>query len=82
MGRASGLVVTLAALYVLWYGWVELQTYTGNNVAPGPVRWVASASAQLSQAIHDVGTGRLVAAMAAVLATALAATLVSRRGAG
>ncbi len=82
VGRASGLVVTLAALYVLWYGWVELQTYTGNNVAPGPVRWVASASAQLSQAIHDVGTGRLVAAMAAVLATALAATLVSRRGAG
>ncbi|MEO6414045.1 MAG: cytochrome c biogenesis protein CcdA [Pedococcus sp.] len=80
VGRASGFIVTLAALYVLWYGWVEVQTYNGNQIAPGPVRWVAAASAQLSQAIHDAGTGRVFAALAAVLAMAVTATLVSRRG--
>lgn len=67
VGRASGLVVTLAALYVLWYGWVELQTYSGREVAPGPVAWVATASAGVSQAITDVGTVPLLAALTAVV---------------
>lgn len=82
VGRASGLVVILAALYVIWYGWVELQTYGGNSVAPGPVTWVAGASAQVSQAITNVGTGRLIVALAIVLSGALAANVVRRRGAG
>ena len=80
VARASGLIVTLGALYVLWYGWVEVRTYNGNQIAPGPVRWVAAASAQLSQVIHDAGTGPVCAALAAVLAMAVTATLVSRRG--
>jgi hypothetical protein len=79
VGRASGLVVTLAAVYVLWYGWVELQTFRGNEIAPGPVVWVANASARVSQAITDAGTGRLMVSLLGELAGAAAATWAMRR---
>ena len=79
VGRASGLVVTTAALYVLWYGWVELQTYQGNTVAPGPVRWTAGLSGRLNQAITDVGTFPLLLGLAAVIAVAIGGERLSHR---
>ncbi|MFC8504244.1 cytochrome c biogenesis CcdA family protein [Pedococcus sp. NPDC057267] len=68
VGRASGVVVTVVAAYVLWYGWVELQTYNSNTIAPGPVAWVASASATVSQVATTAGPGRVVVALLLVLA--------------
>lgn len=78
VGRASGVIVTLAALYVIWYGWVELRTFDGDQVAPGPVQWVASLSARLSQLVTDVGTARLLVILSAILAVAVAAALLTR----
>ena len=80
VGRASGVIVTLAALYVIWYGWVELRTFDGDQVAPGPVQWVASLSARLSQLVTDVGAARLLVILSAILAVAVAAALLARPG--
>jgi cytochrome c-type biogenesis protein len=79
VGRASGLVVTLAALYVLWYGWVERRTLDGDQVTLGPVTWVGSLSARVSQLVTDVGTGRLLAVLAGVLAVAVVAAQLRPR---
>ncbi len=79
VGRASGLVVTLAAFYVLWYGWVELRTLDGDQVARGPVTWVASSSGRISQVITDVGTTPLFATLSSILAMAVLAALLTRR---
>jgi cytochrome c biogenesis protein CcdA len=79
VGRVSGLVVVLGALYVLWYGWVELQSYAGRPVPAGPVTWVGTASAWVSQRITDAGTGRTLAILTAVLAIAGASALSRRR---
>lgn len=76
--RASGLVVTLAALYVVYYGWVELGTFDRNEEAPGPVEWVAALSARVSQLVTDLGTVRLLVTLSAILAAAVAAALLTR----
>jgi MYXO-CTERM domain-containing protein len=79
VGRVSGLVVILAAGYVLWYGWVESQSYAGRQVPQGPVTWVGGLSASVSQAISDAGTGRTMVALTAVLALVGAFALRRRR---
>jgi len=79
VGRVSGLVVVAAALYVLWYSWVELQSYAGNQVAPGPVTWVGHLSATVSQGIIDAGTWPTMLALFLVLMALVTATLVGRR---
>jgi hypothetical protein len=59
---------------------VELQTYAGRQIAPGPVTWVSDLSARVSQAISDAGTGRTMLLLAAVVAAAVASsTLIGRR---
>lgn len=76
VGRVSGVVVMAAALYVLWYSWVELGSYRGTQVASGPVAWVGSLSASLSQEIFNAGTGPTILVLLAVLAAAAAAATV------
>lgn len=82
VGRASGVIVLAAAAYVLWYGWVELATDTGAKVSPGPVTWVATASARVSQLITNAGAGPVLLTLTAVLAAAGTATLLTRRRRG
>jgi cytochrome c-type biogenesis protein len=79
VGRASGLVVVLAALYVLWYAWVERQSYAGQQVGPGVVAWVSAASGRVGQVVADAGTGRTVLVLTALLTAAIAATLGASR---
>ena len=79
VGRASGVIVTAAAAYALWYGWVELQSYNGNTVAPGPMAWVASASTAVSQALTAAGTARLAAILLFALALLVVASLWRRQ---
>ena len=79
VGRVSGLVVLAAALYVLWYSWVELASYRGRPMTGGLVDWVGNASAWVSQAIVDAGTWPTLFALAAVLAAVATATFLTRR---
>ena len=79
VGRASGVVVTVAAGYVLWYGWVELQLYNGNTVASGPVTAVAGASGAVSRALTSLGTGRLLTALVVALVLFLVASVAVPR---
>ena len=78
VGRASGLMVLTAAAYVLWYGWVELATYTGTKLTPGPVTWVAKASGRVNQFLTETGDGTVLLALVGVLASAVLTTLISR----
>ncbi|MFC8504186.1 cytochrome c biogenesis CcdA family protein [Pedococcus sp. NPDC057267] len=79
VGRGSGVIVTAAAAYALWYGWIELQTYKGNTVAPGPVTWVASASGTIATAITHLGAGTVFLVLVGVLAIAAGVTMLLRR---
>lgn len=79
VGRVSGLIVTLAAVYVLGYGWVELQTYDGRPSAFGPITWVAHASARVSQTITDAGALPLVILCGAVVAVVVTVDRIRAR---
>lgn len=79
LGRASGAVVVMAAMYVLWYGWVELQSYNGKPVAPGPVAWVAELSARVSQFVADAGPARTALVLGLGIAVTAAAAVVTNR---
>lgn len=79
VGRAAGLVVMLAGVYVLWYGWVEVHSYAGASVPPGPVSWVSDQSSAISQAISDAGPGRVMLVLALLVLGASAASLTRRR---
>lgn len=79
VGRVSGLVVLLAGLYVLWYSWVELASYRGAQVAAGPVAWVETLSASISQAIVTAGAWPTMVALGLVLAAAAATAFVTQR---
>jgi cytochrome c-type biogenesis protein len=76
--RVGGAVVSLAALYVLWYGWVQMQAYNGTPVGPGPLVWVGDASSRLGQLVTDLGAAGTVTALVVVLAAAVGLTLVAR----
>lgn len=82
LGRVSGAVVVLAAAYVLWYGWVELQSYNGKAVAPGPVAWVADLSARVSQVVADAGPGRTALVLGFGIAVTTAAAVATNRHSG
>ncbi|KRF29006.1 hypothetical protein ASG91_05155 [Phycicoccus sp. Soil802] len=79
VGRVSGLVVLAAALYVLWYSWVELASYRGTRVAAGPVAWVRDLSASISQGVVNAGTWPTMLTLGAVLAAVATATFITRR---
>ncbi|WP_157598362.1 cytochrome c biogenesis CcdA family protein [Phycicoccus sp. Root101] len=82
VGRASGVVVTVAAGYVLWYGWVELQLYNGNTVASGPVTAVAEASGAVSRTLTALGAGRLLIVVVVGLVLFVVASVAVRRRSG
>ncbi|GAA2731452.1 cytochrome c biogenesis CcdA family protein [Pedococcus aerophilus] len=82
VGRASGVVVTVAAGYVLWYGWVELQLYNGNTVASGPVTAVAEASGAVSRTLTALGAGRWLIVVVVGLVLFVVASVAVRRRSG
>lgn len=79
VGRASGVVILTAGLYVLWYGWVEIHLYAGKPVSAGPVTWVSALSGHVSQAISDAGTGRTLLLLVVIVAAGVAGTQLRRR---
>jgi len=79
VGRGSGAVVLAAALYVLWYSWVELASYRGKQVSPGPVAWVGDLSASISQRMVDAGTWPTVLGLCGFLTAVVIATFVRRQ---
>jgi cytochrome c-type biogenesis protein len=82
VGRVSGVLVLVAGAYVVWFGWVEWRTFTGEPVPAGPVVWVGTLSARASQAVSSAGPWWVLLVCAAVPAVVGAARVVARRRSG
>lgn len=77
----SGVLVTVAGLYVVYYGTLELRSYrsTGGNVpSSGVTDAVADWSASIANWIQDTGSLRLTAAAFLLLAAVAAATQAAK----
>jgi len=73
--RASGVLLVLVGLYLVWYGRFAIDP--ANGTASSPLGWVESWSSSASVWLHDAGTTLGVVVAIAVLA-ALAVTRLRR----
>ncbi|MEO8329471.1 MAG: cytochrome c biogenesis CcdA family protein [Candidatus Nanopelagicales bacterium] len=65
--RVSGVLLVVAGAYITWYGYVEIQLLSGNNIATGPVDMVARWSGTLSTLVSRFGGPTLAVVGVAVL---------------
>lgn len=80
MNRVSGIFLVLAGTYVLWYAWVEYQSFQGNFINSGPVAWFNIASGKVGQFVLDAGAWQLALFGLAFLALAsITGFMVCRR---
>ncbi|MEV1240381.1 ArsR family transcriptional regulator [Nonomuraea sp. NPDC049750] len=79
VSRASGALLTLAGLYVLYYGWYELRVFAGAD-ADDPIVGAATAvQATIAGWVGGLGPG-WIAAVLILLALAALAVRTARRG--
>ena len=74
--RLGGLLLVLAGLYVVWYGWFELRVAAGGDAQDPVVAAASDLQGALTDAVASVGPIGLLVALAAL---ALAAVVVVRR---
>jgi len=81
--KVSGAFLLVAGAYVLWYAWVEYQSFQGNLVGSGPTAWLTEVSGAIGQFLNSLGPGLLLAIGVAVLAgsAVIAGHLKRRSGA-
>ena len=64
----SGVLLILAGLYVVYYGWYELRVFTGTTSGGGVAQWAFDINARISEWINEVGPTRLGLLLALVIA--------------
>ncbi len=79
VSRASGALLTLAGLYVLYYGWYELRVFAGQNADDPIVGTVTAAQTTIAGWVTELGPGRLALALALLLALATLILRTARR---
>jgi cytochrome c-type biogenesis protein len=78
VNRVSGGLLLLAGAYVTYYGWYELQVFSGDSDPGGPARWVFDLNGRISTWINDVGATRLGLLLALTITLVVLAVLVTR----
>jgi cytochrome c-type biogenesis protein len=74
VNRVAGVVIVVAGAYLAYYGWWEREVLTGDlteRPPDGPVSFVTSWSASISNWIGDIGAARLALVFGAVIAVAV-----------
>lgn len=68
VNRISGVLLILAGAYLAYYGWYELQVFSGDTDAGGPARVVFDLNSRLSEWVQSVGATRIGIVLAGVIA--------------
>ncbi|MFG3437334.1 cytochrome c biogenesis CcdA family protein [Nonomuraea sp. NPDC047897] len=79
VSRASGALLTLAGLYVVYYGWYELRVFAGGTVDDPIVDTATAVQATIAGWLTGLGTGWLIVALALLTVGALALRTIRRR---
>ncbi|MGA5760376.1 hypothetical protein [Nonomuraea bangladeshensis] len=79
ISRASGALLTLAGLYVLYYGWYELRVFAGQNTDDPIVNAATAAQTTIADWIAQLGPGRLALALGLLLALTTLILRTTRR---
>ncbi|MEV0199808.1 cytochrome c biogenesis protein CcdA [Nonomuraea sp. NPDC050691] len=79
VSRASGALLTLAGLYVVYYGWYELRVLAGGAADDPIVSTATRVQAVIARWLAELGTGWIVGALAVLVMVALALRLTRRR---
>lgn len=79
VGRISGALLILAGLYVIYYGWYEIQVFSNAEAGgSGLARWMFDLNSEIATWINDVGPGRLGLILGFVIASVVFLSLVNR----
>ena len=79
VSRASGGLLTLAGLYVVYYGWYELRVFAGGSTDDPIVSTATAVQATIAGWLAALGTGWIVGALALLVIGALALRKARRR---
>ncbi|MEU6729492.1 cytochrome c biogenesis CcdA family protein [Nonomuraea wenchangensis] len=79
VSRTSGALLTLAGLYVLYYGWYELRVFAGQNTDDPIVAAATTAQTTIAGWVTELGPGRLALALALLLALTTLILRTARR---
>ena len=79
INRVSGALLVLAGLYVIYYGWYELQVFSGDLDGGGVAQWAFDINSSISRWINEIGATRLGLILGLVIALAVLAALAARR---
>ncbi|MEO3937773.1 hypothetical protein V3N99_13595 [Dermatophilaceae bacterium Soc4.6] len=79
VGRASGLLLLLAGVYVAWYGVYELRVLGGGSTSDPVVDAALTAQAVLARTADEVGPLRLLVVLSALVLLVWASGFTARR---
>ncbi|TDD18693.1 cytochrome c biogenesis CcdA family protein [Nonomuraea diastatica] len=79
VSRASGGLLTLAGLYVVYYGWYELRVFAGADADDPIVSTATAVQAAIADWLAGLGAGWITAALALLVIGALALRKARRR---
>ncbi|GAA4917189.1 cytochrome c biogenesis CcdA family protein [Streptomonospora salina] len=80
VNRAGGALLVPAGLYVAYYGWFEVRVLSGQAVSDPVVGAATRVQSTLARALEQAGPGASLAVLALLVAVAVAAGAVRRRG--
>ena len=69
---ASGWLLVVAGIYVVYYGWFQLDALDGETVAAGPAEFVAGISETVSRFVGGLSATTLIVTLVVIVAAAVA----------